>query len=153
MRRSLDACPARPPTIPPPTRHPEVVTTKLTRRDLLKLGGAAAAASAVTVPAAAQTPTRAGVFRIRGEDAVMGFDPLKLRKGSNWRELLETNAWSLGHGAPNPAIPAALREWAIPIDHLSREGRRLYEQNIGEAKRLLAEAGYPNGLKVAWIDK
>ena len=26
------------------------------------------------------------------------------------REVLETNAWSLGHGAPNPAIPAALRE-------------------------------------------
>jgi len=66
----------------------------------------------------------------------------------NWKEVLETNAWSLGHGVPNPAIPAALREWAIPIDQLSPEGRRLYEQNIPGARRLLAEAGYPNGVKV-----
>jgi peptide/nickel transport system substrate-binding protein len=67
----------------------------------------------------------------------------------NWKEVLETNAWSLGHGVPNPAIPAALRDWAIPIDQLSPEGRRLYEQNIPEAKRLLSEAGYPSGLKVS----
>jgi peptide/nickel transport system substrate-binding protein len=71
-----------------------------------------------------------------------------LAQASNWREFLETNAWSLGHGAPNPAIPAALREWSIPLDQLSPEGRRLYEQNVGEARRLLAEAGYANGLKV-----
>ena len=67
---------------------------------------------------------------------------------SSWREILETNAWSQGHGAPNPAIPAALREWAIPIDQLTPEGRRLYEQNIPEARRLLTEAGYATGLKV-----
>jgi peptide/nickel transport system substrate-binding protein len=66
----------------------------------------------------------------------------------NWREILETNAWSLGHGVPNPAIPAALKDWSIPIDQLSPEGRRLYDQNIPEAKRLLAEAGFANGLKV-----
>src|SRR3989441_11620837 len=71
-----------------------------------------------------------------------------LALASNWKELLETNAWSQGQGVPNPAIPAALREWAIPIDQLSPEGRRLYEQNIPEAKRLLAEAGYAGGLKV-----
>jgi peptide/nickel transport system substrate-binding protein len=66
----------------------------------------------------------------------------------NWREVLETNAWSQGHGVPNPAIPAALRDWAIPIDQLSPEGRRLYEQNIPEAKRLLTEAGFAGGVKV-----
>jgi len=66
----------------------------------------------------------------------------------NWKEILETNAWSLGHGVPSPTIPPALKEWSIPIDQLSPEGRRLYEQNIPEAKRLLAEAGYPQGLKV-----
>ncbi|HEY7649317.1 MAG TPA: ABC transporter substrate-binding protein [Methylomirabilota bacterium] len=66
----------------------------------------------------------------------------------NWREILETNAWSLGHGVPNPTIPAALKDWSIPIDQLSPEGRRLYDQNIPEAKRLLTEAGYATGLKV-----
>src|SRR5439155_899373 len=65
----------------------------------------------------------------------------------NWKEVLETNAWSQGHGVPNPAIPAALKEWSIPINQLSPEGRRHYEQNIPEAKRLLTQAGFPNGLK------
>jgi peptide/nickel transport system substrate-binding protein len=80
------------------------------------------------------------------------FKDIRVRRAlalaSNWKEVLETNAWSQGHGVPNPAIPAALRDWAIPIDQLSAEGRRLYEQNIPEARRLLAEAGYPNGLKI-----
>lgn len=71
-----------------------------------------------------------------------------LALASSWKEVLETNAWSLGHGVPNPAIPAALRDWAIPIDQLSPEGRRLYEQNIPEAKRLLAEVGHAGGLKI-----
>ncbi|PYM18734.1 MAG: hypothetical protein DMD81_05255 [Candidatus Rokuibacteriota bacterium] len=67
---------------------------------------------------------------------------------SNWKEILETNAWSLGHGVPNPTIPAALREWTIPIDQLTPEGRRLYEVNPAEAKRLLAQAGHATGLKL-----
>jgi peptide/nickel transport system substrate-binding protein len=66
---------------------------------------------------------------------------------ANWREVLETNAWSLGHGSPNPAIPAALKEWSIPIDQLPPEGRRLYEHDTDGAKKLLAEAGYPRGFK------
>ena len=71
-----------------------------------------------------------------------------LAQASNWKDVLETNAWSLGHGVPNPAVPAALKEWAIPINQLTPEGRRLYEQNIPEAKRLLAQAGFPTGLKL-----
>ena len=65
----------------------------------------------------------------------------------DWKQILETNAWSLGKGAPNPAVPAALREWAIPIDQLTPTGRRLYERDIPAAKRLLAEAGFPQGFK------
>jgi peptide/nickel transport system substrate-binding protein len=65
----------------------------------------------------------------------------------NWREMLETNAWSLGLGAPNPLIPAALKDWSIPIDQLPAEGRKLYEPDAAAAKRLLAEAGHPNGIK------
>jgi ABC-type transport system substrate-binding protein len=72
-----------------------------------------------------------------------------LQLSMNWKDVIDTNAWSQGHGVPNPAIPAALKEWAIPINQLTPEGRRLYEQNIPEAKRLLAQAGFPNGLKLS----
>ena len=70
-----------------------------------------------------------------------------LGMASNWREVLETNAWSQGKGAPNPAVPAAFKDWSIPIDQLPAEGRRLYEHDNAAAKRLLAEAGLPTGFK------
>ena len=70
-----------------------------------------------------------------------------LGMASNWREVLETNAWSQGHGSPNPAIPAALKEWSIPIEQLPAEGRKLYEHDREAAKKLLAEAGHPRGFK------
>jgi peptide/nickel transport system substrate-binding protein len=63
----------------------------------------------------------------------------------NWRDVVAANAWAAGHGVPNPAIPAAFREWSIPIDDLPPEGRSLYDQNIAEARRLLGEAGFPRG--------
>jgi peptide/nickel transport system substrate-binding protein len=63
------------------------------------------------------------------------------------KQILETNAWSLGHGAQNTAVPAALREWAIPLDQLTPLGRRIYEHDVAEAKRLLAQAGFPSGFK------
>jgi peptide/nickel transport system substrate-binding protein len=72
-----------------------------------------------------------------------------LGMAADWKLILETNAWSQGHGVPNPTIPAALREWSIPIDQLTPTGRQLYERNVTEAKRLLAEAGHATGLKTS----
>jgi peptide/nickel transport system substrate-binding protein len=70
-----------------------------------------------------------------------------LALATNWKEMLAASPIALGQGAPNPAVPAALTEWAIPIDQLSPSGRRLYEHDPTAARRLLAEAGYPSGLK------
>ena len=66
---------------------------------------------------------------------------------SDWKEVLEGLGLFDGHGVPSASVPPALTEWAIPIDQLPPEGRRLYETNAQEAKRLLAEAGYPQGFK------
>jgi peptide/nickel transport system substrate-binding protein len=70
-----------------------------------------------------------------------------LSRATNQAEIFESLAFSQGHWAPNPAVPAAHAEWSIPIDQLGPEGRKLYEFSIPDAKRLLAEAGLPNGFK------
>ena len=79
------------------------------------------------------------------------FKDIRVRRAlgiaGNWREVLETNAWSQGKGAPNTAIPAALAEWALPVDQLPVEGRQIYTTDVAAAKKLLAEAGFPNGFK------
>ena len=55
----------------------------------------------------------------------------------------------MGKGAPNPLIPATLKDWSIPIGQLPQEGRLLYEFDPHEAARkLLADAGHPSGVKV-----
>jgi len=64
------------------------------------------------------------------------------------KQVIETNPFGFGHGSPNPAVPAAIREWSIPIDQLPPEGRRLYEPDLAEAKRLLAQAGHGGGLRL-----
>jgi peptide/nickel transport system substrate-binding protein len=70
-----------------------------------------------------------------------------LSRATNLAELYEALAFSQGHWTPNPAVPAAFAEWSIPIDQLNPEGRKLYEFSTAEAKKLLAEAGHPNGFK------
>jgi peptide/nickel transport system substrate-binding protein len=80
------------------------------------------------------------------------FNDLKVRRAlsraSNVAEVFESLAFSQGHWTPNPAVPAAFADWSIPIDQLNPEGRKLYEFSTAEAKKLLAEAGHPNGFNV-----
>jgi peptide/nickel transport system substrate-binding protein len=70
-----------------------------------------------------------------------------LSRATNLAEIFESNAFSQGHWTANPAVPAAFAEWSIPIDQLGPEGRKDYDYNPAEARRLLAEAGHPNGFK------
>jgi peptide/nickel transport system substrate-binding protein len=49
-------------------------------------------------------------------------------------------------GEPTPAIPRGLPEWSLRIDQLG-PGARYYRHDPKEARRLLAEAGFPQGLK------
>lgn len=54
------------------------------------------------------------------------------------------DATAEGVGVFNPPVPAALKEWSLPMDKLG-EGAKYYKHDKAEAKRLLAAAGYPNG--------
>src|SRR5262245_63680317 len=104
-----------------------VAPTTLSRRDLLKLGGAVAVGAAVPLlgqAADAQTPKRGGVFRIRGEDATSGFDPhLAVNHHRIASNLSFTHSrlvrWKAGAGVkPGTAIlePDLAESWTQPND-------------------------------------
>jgi peptide/nickel transport system substrate-binding protein len=49
-----------------------------------------------------------------------------------------------GVGNLNAAVPAGLVDWALPINQMG-DGAKYFHHDPGEARRLLAAAGYPNG--------
>jgi peptide/nickel transport system substrate-binding protein len=49
-------------------------------------------------------------------------------------------------GEASGPMPRGMREWSLPVDQLG-EGARYFRYDPKEARRLLAEAGYPNGFR------
>jgi peptide/nickel transport system substrate-binding protein len=60
------------------------------------------------------------------------------------RQALIEAVWV--RGKPSPSISPGLVDWSLPIDQLG-EGAKYYRYDPKEARRLLAEAGYPKGFK------
>jgi peptide/nickel transport system substrate-binding protein len=60
------------------------------------------------------------------------------------RQAIIEAAWI--RGEPTPAISRGLPEWSPRIDELGA-GARYYQYDPKEARRLLAEAGFPKGFK------
>jgi peptide/nickel transport system substrate-binding protein len=72
------------------------------------------------------------------------FSDVRVRRavsmGLNRQRIID--AVAEGVGVLNAAVPAALRDWTLPVDQLG-EGRRYYTYDADAARKLLAEAGYP----------
>ena len=89
-----------------------------------------------------------GVMKLEEEP----FKDVRVRRAMmlacNPREMAEANPYAMGQAAVNPGVPAALKEWSIPIDQLPPDGRRAYEYVPQEAKALLAQAGLASGFKI-----
>ena len=120
-------------------------TSSLTRRDLLKLGGAAArggAASSVLAgpaPAEAQTPKRGGTFRLRSHVAPVHFDPHQTISFSTmiplsftYSRLVKVKAGPAVVPGTQPVEGDLAESWSRPERHRLRlqapEGRALAQQ-------------------------
>jgi peptide/nickel transport system substrate-binding protein len=66
----------------------------------------------------------------------------------NRQEMIDTIG--MGQSKMNTAVPAALRDWHVPVDQLG-DGARYYQYNPDEAKRLLKDAGHPRGFKTSML--
>jgi peptide/nickel transport system substrate-binding protein len=55
-----------------------------------------------------------------------------------------------GVGALNAPVPAALKEWSLPVEQLG-DGAHYYDFSPEEARRLLAQAGIPQGFQTTMI--
>src|SRR6059036_4356512 len=106
-----------------------VVPTAVSRRELLKLGGAAVTVGTALPlldrePAAAQTPRRGGVFRIRGEEATTGFDPhlvanhhrIATNLSFTHSRLVKVKAGTAVVPGTQPLEPDLAESWSQPND-------------------------------------
>jgi peptide/nickel transport system substrate-binding protein len=80
------------------------------------------------------------------------FNDVRVRRAvataDNWHECLARNPLAEGKGAPNPVVPAALKDWSIRIKDLPTEGKMLYEPDPTAARQMLTEAGHAGGIRV-----
>lgn len=85
-------------------------------------------------------------FRLDKKD--LPFHDVRVRRaislGLDRQGILD--ALNEGQGTMSTAIPAALIDWAIPVDQLG-PAAEWYEYNPSKAKKLLAQAGYAKGFK------
>ena len=87
----------------------------------------------------------AGVLSMRTD--LPPFNDVRVRRAISHaidRQALIEAVW--GRGAPTAAVARGLVEWTLPIDQLGA-GAKYYEYDPKEARRLLAQAGYPKGFK------
>jgi peptide/nickel transport system substrate-binding protein len=70
-----------------------------------------------------------------------------LSRATSLADIFDSNAFSVGQYVAQAVVPASMGEWSIPLDQLGPEGRKDYQHDTAEAKRLLATAGYPRGFK------
>jgi peptide/nickel transport system substrate-binding protein len=86
-----------------------------------------------------------GVLNLRNDMAP--FSDVRVRRAISHaidRQAIIEAVW--GRGAPTSAVTRGLVEWSLPIDELGA-GAKYYQYDPEEARRLLAEAGYPKGFK------